>query len=160
MGIDAVGALEVWPNYPGFQGMNLEPGPYPRLSFTALGRALPKTMPYNYHFPDGNASIARAAGAIAGAWPPAGPHRRRHRHWRISITASSTGRQSIRIRLSSTVLRARHVGDPATAKEVEVVYGRDKEALFGAREIGSPGLLEHDDSVSVPGACRRSKKKR
>src|SRR5262249_6995346 len=34
---------------------------------------------------------------------------------------------AIRMRLSSTCVRARHVGNPATAKEVEVVYGREKQ---------------------------------
>ena len=60
VGIDAVGALEVWPRYPGFRGMNIDPGPFHRLSFTAMGEHVPKTVPYNYHFPDGNASIARS----------------------------------------------------------------------------------------------------
>ena len=32
VGIDAVGALEVWPRYPGFQGMNMEPGATKRIS--------------------------------------------------------------------------------------------------------------------------------
>ena len=58
VGIDAVGALELWPNSPGFQGLNLKPGPYHRLSFTAMGEHIPK-KPYEYHFPDGNATIAR-----------------------------------------------------------------------------------------------------
>ncbi len=31
----------------------------------------------------------------------------------------------VRIRLMSTALRARNVGDPATAREVEVIYARD-----------------------------------
>ena len=58
VGIDAVGALELWPGSPGFTGMNLEPGPFHRLSYTALGEHIPR-KPYNYHYPDGNASIAR-----------------------------------------------------------------------------------------------------
>ncbi|HEV2983039.1 MAG TPA: NAD(P)-binding protein, partial [Vicinamibacterales bacterium] len=59
IGIDAVGALECWAyRYPGFEGMHLDPKTTGRMSFTARGDATPKP-PYNFHFPDGNASIAR-----------------------------------------------------------------------------------------------------
>ena len=59
IGIDAVGALECWGyNYPGFEGMNLDPKATGRMSFTARGDATPKES-YNFHFPDGNASVAR-----------------------------------------------------------------------------------------------------
>ena len=59
IGIDAVGALECWAyHYPGFDGMNLDPTANGRLSFTAKGDATPKPD-YNFHFPDGNASVAR-----------------------------------------------------------------------------------------------------
>lgn len=44
--------------YPGFEGVNLDPVANGRLSFTAKGDATPKP-PYNFHFPDGNASVAR-----------------------------------------------------------------------------------------------------
>jgi spermidine dehydrogenase len=39
---------------------------------------------------------------------------------------------AIRLRLSSTCLQVRHIGDPAKAKEVEVVYGRDTQ-LYSLR---------------------------
>ena len=59
IGIDAVGALECWAyHYPGFDGMNLDPVANGRMSFTARGDATPKPD-YNFHFPDGNASVAR-----------------------------------------------------------------------------------------------------
>ena len=58
VGIDAVGALELWPRSAGLRGLNLKPGPTRRMSFTAYGEHVPK-KPYNYHFPDGNATIAR-----------------------------------------------------------------------------------------------------
>ena len=133
VGIDAVGALEVWPGYPGFDGMNIEPGAHPRLSFTALGRHVPRTGgPYNYHFPDGNASVARSL--ARSLFPGIAPGTTAE-----SIVAAkfdyskldSSGNQ-IRMRLSSTLLRARHVGNPATAKQVELVYGREKQ-LYSVR---------------------------
>jgi spermidine dehydrogenase len=131
VGIDAVGALELWPNSPGFQGLNLKPGPFHRLSFTAMGEHIPK-KPYEYHFPDGNATIARllVRALIPGAMPG---HTAED-----SVLANVDYRQldksdsPLRIRLSSTCLRARHLGNPATAKEVEIVYGREKQ-LYSVR---------------------------
>ncbi len=127
VGIDAVGALEVWPRYPGFQGMNMEPGPTSRMSFTAYGEHVPK-QPYEYHFPDGNASIARmlVRALVPGAMPGTTAE--------DSVTASTDYTRldkpdsPVRIRLSSTVVQAKHIGNPATSQEVEVVYGRDKKA--------------------------------
>jgi spermidine dehydrogenase len=61
VGIDGVSALDCWGlRFPGFQGMNIAPGAYPRMGFTAMGEATPGQEPYHFHFPDGNASIARA----------------------------------------------------------------------------------------------------
>ena len=57
-------------NYPGFEGMNLDPKATGRMSFTARGDATPKPS-YNFHFPDGNASVARllVRALIPGALP-------------------------------------------------------------------------------------------
>src|SRR6185295_6606468 len=71
IGIDAVGALECWAyHYPGFGGMNLDPAANGRMSFTAKGDATPKPS-YNFHFPDGNASVARllVRALVSGALP-------------------------------------------------------------------------------------------
>ena len=58
VGIDAVSALDVWAfGFPGFQGMRLEPGSAPRMGYTAAGYADGGSD--TFHFPDGNASIAR-----------------------------------------------------------------------------------------------------
>jgi spermidine dehydrogenase len=131
VGIDAVGALELWPNSPGFQGLNLKPGPYRRLSFTALGEHIPK-KPYEYHFPDGNATIARllVRSLIPGAMP--GHTAEDSVLANVDYSRLDKSDTPVRIRLSSTCLRARHVGNPATAKEVEVVYGREKQ-LYSVR---------------------------
>jgi spermidine dehydrogenase len=131
VGIDAVGALELWPNSPGFQGLNLKPGPYHRLSFTALGEHIPK-KPYEYHFPDGNATIARLL--VRSLVPAAMPGHTAEDSVLANVDYSKLDKSDspIRIRLSSTCLRARHVGNPVTAKEVEVVYGREKQ-LYSVR---------------------------
>ena len=126
VGIDAVGALELWPNSPGFQGMNLKPGPYRRLSFTAMGEHIPK-QPYEYHFPDGNATIARLL--VRSLIPAAMPGHTAEDSVLANVDYSRLDRSDspIRIRLGSTCVRARHLGDATKAKEVEVVYGREKQ---------------------------------
>ena len=131
IGIDGVGALELWPGAPGFQGLNLDPSPYRRLSFTAMGEHIPKP-PYNFHFPDGNASIARSL--VRALIPAAIPG---HTAEDI-VTAKADYAQldqkdsQVRIRLGSTAVRVRHVGAPASAKEVEIIYGREKK-IFAVR---------------------------
>ena len=58
VGIDAVSALDVWPfGLPGLQGLKLDPGSAPHMGYTAAGYA--DGGSYKFHFPDGNASIAR-----------------------------------------------------------------------------------------------------
>ncbi len=44
---------------------------------------------------------------------------------RIRYSALDVARNDVRIRLSSTAIRAKHLGDPLTAKAVEVTYLRD-----------------------------------
>ena len=131
VGIDAVGALELWPGSPGLQGLNLQPGPHPRLSFTALGRHIPK-KPYDYHFPDGNATIARLL--IRSLFPGAMPGHTAEDSVTANVDYSRLDHPDspIRLRLSSTCLQARNVGNPAKAKEVEIVYGREKQ-LYSVR---------------------------
>jgi spermidine dehydrogenase len=130
IGIDAVPALDCWAiGYPGFQGLHLQPGPGGgRLSFTALGAATPDQAPYFFHFPDGNASIARSL--VRRLIPAAIPGHTaqdivtaRVDYAKLDVAASST-----RIRLNSTVVRVRQTG----ATDVEVTYGREGRA-FTAR---------------------------
>jgi spermidine dehydrogenase len=135
IGIDAVGALECWGyNYPGFAGMNLDPKATGRMSFTAKGDATPKPS-YNFHFPDGNASVARLLmrALIPGVLPGTTAE--------DSVTSKADYSQldrdgaPIRVRLGSTAARVKHVGNAASAKEVEVVYGRETK-LYSVRAKG------------------------
>jgi spermidine dehydrogenase len=124
VGIDAVGALECWAfHYPGFDGMNLDPVANGRMSFTARGDATPKPD-YNFHFPDGNASVARLL--VRALMPEVLPGSTAHDSVLAKVDYAKLDRADspIRIRLSSTVARVRHVGAPGAAKEVEVAYGR------------------------------------
>jgi spermidine dehydrogenase len=58
-GIDAVSALDCWGvGLSGFQGLKLKPGSTNRMGYTPAGYAQTGGS-YRFHFPDGNASIAR-----------------------------------------------------------------------------------------------------
>ena len=128
IGIDAVPALDCWAiHFPGFQGMGLDRVPSKGLTFTALGEVTPQEE-FHFHFPDGNASIARmlvrslVPGSASGNTAED-----------IVTAKMDYGRldhkdSAIRIRLNSTAVLARHKGDSASAKQVEVVYGREQKA--------------------------------
>jgi spermidine dehydrogenase len=137
VGIDGVAALDCWGlRFPGFQGMNLAPGPYRRMGFTAMGEATPEKEPYHFHFPDGNASIARAL--VRALIPDAATG-----HTAEDIVTAKfdyskldRNRSPVQIRLSTTAVRVRHVGDPASAKEVEISYAREKK-IYNVRAKGA-----------------------
>ena len=84
--------------------------------------------PYIFHFPDGNASIARmlvrslVPGVLSGHTMEDIVTARAN-YARLDDPSSPT-----RIRLNGTAVRARHIGDPASAKEVEVTYVRGGKA--------------------------------
>jgi len=122
VGIDAVSAHDcAGEGFPGFKGMALPKSQEPNEELDE---------PYIFHFPDGNASIARmlvrslVPGTIAG-----------HTMEDIVTARANYARlddasSPIRIRLNSTAVKAKHVGDPdpKTAKEVEVTYVRGGQA--------------------------------
>lgn len=112
-GIDAVPAVDALDaGYPGFSGMGIE------------AEGLDNERKYFFHFPDGNASIARLL--VRKLIPAAVPGTSAD----DIVTAKAnyakldTAASQVRIRLNSTVVRAKHAGDIAQAKEVEVVYAR------------------------------------
>lgn len=123
VGIDAVSAQDTWGlNLPGFSGMNLDPAPGKGMNRDAIPDE--EAEQYFFHFPDGNASIARLI--VRSLVPQAMPGN--------SLTDVVTARANyakldepasqVRIRLNSTVVRVKHAGAPASAKEVEVSYVR------------------------------------
>ena len=131
VGIDAEPALDCWAiGLPGFQGMHLEPGAAPNMSYSAAGYA--NGGSYRYHFPDGNASIARLL--IRDLIPEAIPG--------DSVEDVVTARADysrldhpdspIRLRLKSTVVAARNVGSPSDATDVDVMYAQGRD-LFEVR---------------------------
>jgi len=119
-GIDAVSALDCWGvGFPGFQRLHLERGEAPRMGFTPAGFAATGGSD-TFHYPDGNASIARLL--VRKLIPEAMPGR----DARDVVTAVADypkldrAGNATRIRLNSTALRVRNLD----ASKVEVIYSR------------------------------------
>jgi spermidine dehydrogenase len=126
VGIDAVPAIDCFVagddygaiSYPGFAGLGLE---------------APEREPYIFHFPDGNASIARLL--VRSLVPSAIPsHASGHSAHSDAMDDIVTARADysrldeagspVRIRLNSTVVHVNHVGSAQTASEVAIAYDR------------------------------------
>jgi spermidine dehydrogenase len=124
VGIEAVPALDCWGlRYPGFQGLNLEKSPYPGMSLTTVPRGKPGE-PYIFHFPDGCGTIPRLL--VRAMIPASAPGKTMEDivTARLDYARLDEDGLPVRIRLNSTVVRARHLGDRSSAKEVEVIYIR------------------------------------
>jgi spermidine dehydrogenase len=121
VGIDAVPAQDAWGfKLPGFVGLNLDPTPGKGMNRDAIPNE--EAEKYFFHFPDGNATIARliVRRLIPKAIP--GDSVSDVVTAKAKYAALDDAASSVRIRLNSTVVRVKHVGDPAAAKEVEIAY--------------------------------------
>jgi len=119
VGIDAVSAWDcLQMDYPGFKGIKLE----------SSQDSPEQAEPYIFHFPDGNASIARllVRSLVPGAVP--GTTMEDVVTSRADYARLDDSGSAVKIRLNSTAVRAQHVGDPATAEQVEVTYVRGGKA--------------------------------
>jgi spermidine dehydrogenase len=117
VGIDAVSALACQSlGYPGFKGI-----PLPQDDEE-------KEEPYIFHFPDGNASIARLL--VRSLVPGSAPGHTMDDIVTAKMDYSRLDRPEnpVRVRLNSTAVRARNIGGraagPDGAEEVEVAYVR------------------------------------
>src|SRR5579864_3252819 len=118
VGIDAVSALDCYIagddyggfTYAGFAGMD-------------LGEHREREEPYIFHFPDGNASVARLL--VASLIPAAVPAHSMDEVVTTRADYSWLDRpgQPVRLRLNSTAVRVHHVG-AGKAKQVRVAYMR------------------------------------
>ena len=122
VGIDAVTALDARGNWnPGFDGMDLGEAvskyhsPSGRLAFTDPDA-------YIYHFPDGNAGIARhlVRALIPGALP--GSTMEDQVTAMVDYGLLDRAENEVRLRLNSTVVRVAHDGAPDAAETVTVTY--------------------------------------
>ncbi|MGB6385463.1 MAG: NAD(P)-binding protein [Terriglobales bacterium] len=121
VGIDAVAAQDAWGlEMPGFKGLKLDPTPGKGMNRDCIRND--EAEKYFFHFPDGNASIARLL--VRKLIPTAIPGNSaadvvlaKADYSKLDEPASG-----VRIRVNSTVVKVNHLGDPASAKEVEVSY--------------------------------------
>ncbi len=117
-GIDTISASSAYNNgQPGYGG---------------LGFARPSSRrdvePYIFHFPEGNAGVARliVRALIPAALP--GTTMEDEVTARLDYARLDEHGQPTRVRLNSTVVRAVHRGDAASATDVDVVYVRGGKA--------------------------------
>lgn len=123
VGIDAVAAQDAWGfDLPGFAGLKLDPTPGKGMNRDAIPNA--EAEKYFFHFPDGNASIARLL--VRQLIPDAIPGGSSTDIVLAKANYAKLDRKDspVRIRLNSTAVRVKHMSEAAGAKEVEVTYAR------------------------------------
>ena len=153
VGIESVPALSCYEvgddygsfTYPGFDGLD-------------LGRRS-RDEPYIFHFPDGNASVARLL--VRSLIPAAIPG-----HTMDDIVTARAGYAQLDEANSSDAdSPEQHGCQGAERRPREIGEGRHgclharRQAADGARKVVRARLLQHDDSISVPGTCRRNRGK-
>jgi spermidine dehydrogenase len=118
--------------HPGFQGLNLQPypkvGPLTHIGGTQHGNEVVSYGGPTIEFPDGNASITRLL--VRALIPDALPGQTMEDAITSHLNYSTLDRenQPVRVRLNSTAVKVKHVGEPDAAKEVEVTYVRGGKA--------------------------------
>jgi spermidine dehydrogenase len=137
VGIDATTAADAWGNgNPGFDGMDLGDQPYKTMS--PSGRlALTDPDDYIFHFPDGNAGVARALvrALIPAALPGSGMES-------LATAAAAYDKldvagDPVRLRLNASAVKVKHDGAPSNAKSVTVSYveGGKLKTLHAGRVV-------------------------
>ena len=154
VGIDAVPALGCFESgddyesftYPGFDGLGI--GDHE------------KEEPYIFHFPDGNASIARllVRALIPGAMP--GHTMDDVVTARADYSKLDVDGAAVRMRLNSTVVHVQQGGQVRRrrAKNSEHCLHAREEVAVGAGEELRAGLLQRDDSVHLPHAAAETER--
>jgi spermidine dehydrogenase len=131
LGIDAVSAQDAWGlELPGFEGMNLEPAPGPGMNRDAIRND--EAEKYFFHFPDGNASIARllVRRLIPGAIP--GNTVGDLITARAGYSKLDESSSPVRIRLNSTAMRVRESGGSV---QVDYMRGGKLSSVRGSHCI-------------------------
>ena len=148
VGFDAVAAQDAWGfDMPGFAGLKLDPAPGKGMNRDAIPNE--EAEKYFFHFPDGNASIARMLvrklvpetipGSTAADIVLA----------KADYAKLDDSSSPIKIRLNSTAVRVKHLGYPASAKEVEIAYARGGK-VYTARAKNAILACWH---VMIPYIC-------
>ncbi len=125
-GIEVVAAYDCFDSgddygleYPGFQGMDL--------GFGAGRWRREKPEPYIFHFPDGNASIARML--VRSLVPESIPGSTMEDIVlaRCNYAKLDDPSNQVRIRLNATAVQVAHRGEPSRAKQIEVTYANGNQ---------------------------------
>jgi len=123
LGIDAVSAQDAWGfGFLGFRGLNLEPGPGKGMNRDVIPNE--EAEKYFFHFPDGNASIARLLVRRLVPEVLSGNSVEDLITTKANYAKLDVESSPVRIRLNSTAVRVRHEGEAASAKQVEITYSR------------------------------------
>ncbi|MEP7241935.1 MAG: NAD(P)-binding protein [Devosia sp.] len=167
IGIDGTTALDAWAlELPGFDGMDLGDIPYKTMSPSGRLEKIADDD-YIYHFPDGNAAIARAL--VRALIPAALPGTSMEE---LVLNTLDYGKLDladapVRLRLEASVVRVKHDGDPATATSVTLTYAEGKELKIVTAahvvlacwsrvipkitdEVAAPQVEALNDQVKVP----------
>ena len=153
VGIDAISAFALHDEGDdygyGYPGLDAMLGP-------SGDRGPHKPDPYIFHFPDGNASVARLL--VRSFIPEAIPGHTMEDVVLAQADYSRLDRASspVRIRLNSTVVGVRHDGDPASASNVEVTYTRDRQMFQVRGRRVRAGLLQQHGSLRLPRTSRQA----
>ena len=121
VGIDAVPAQDAFGlGYPGFGAMGLDSTPGPGQNFDSIRSK--EAEDYYFHFPDGNASVARLL--VRRLVPAALPGSTMDDivTARADYAKLDAAGAPVRIRVSSSVMRVRHTGPEGAGHRVEVAY--------------------------------------
>jgi len=149
VGIDAVAAQDAWGfDLPGFKGLKLDPTPGKGMNRDAIPNE--EAEKYFFHFPDGNATIARLLVRKLIPSVLAGNSAADVVLAKADYAKLDQADAPVRIRLNSTAVRVKHIGDSATAKEVEITYAREgkvytaraKNAILACWHVVIPYICE------------------
>jgi spermidine dehydrogenase len=122
VGIDAVSALDAWGNgNPGFDKMGLGPAPDRTMSASAR-RALVDPDPYIYHFPAGNAGVARALVRVLIPQALRGRGMGSLVVTPVDYAELDRAGNDVRLRLNAPVVSVAHAGRPESAQSVRLGY--------------------------------------
>jgi spermidine dehydrogenase len=139
--IDAYPARNAWSSgYPGFGSLQLESDSYRREG--------DQEEPNIFHFPDGNASIARLLVRKMIPAAAAGNDMEDVVIARFDYSELDNPGSHVRIRVNSTVVRARHINDDLS-KPVDVTYVRDGKA----RVVEANKVVMAGYNALVPRLC-------
>ncbi len=136
---------------PGFAGMGLDDQPGPGQNFDSIRNE--EAESYYFHFPDGNATVARLL--VRRLIPDAIPGSTLDDvvTARADYAKLDAARAPVRIRLSSPVMRVRHLGAAGPGQRVEVTYAQTGPE---GSKPSEPRTLKTVSARSVVLACWHS----